>query len=142
VVHRLRPFTIRLKDRLLEDSVVQPIGLKIDPGSKTTGMAIVREEETPEGKVHHVLHLAEVQHKLLVAERMRKRAQYQRRRRSAHLRYRPPRFDNRRRPRGWLTPIAELQIADCGLRIARTPDSDPFAFRISHFAIHSADGYE
>jgi hypothetical protein len=105
VVHRLCPFTIRLKDRLLEDSVLQPIVLKIDPGSQTTGMVIVREEETPEGKVHHVLHLAEVQHKgSLVAERMRKRAAYRRRRRTANLRHRPPRFDHRRRPPGWLTP--------------------------------------
>jgi hypothetical protein len=37
VVHRLCPFTIRLKDRWLEDSVLQPVVLKIDPGSRLLG---------------------------------------------------------------------------------------------------------
>jgi hypothetical protein len=37
------PYTFRLVDRLEEDSVLQPLTLKIDPGCKTTGMAQVRE---------------------------------------------------------------------------------------------------
>ncbi|MER3429279.1 MAG: hypothetical protein C4334_14545 [Pyrinomonas sp.] len=37
VVHWLHPFTIRLKDRLLEESGLQPVGLKLDPGSKGAG---------------------------------------------------------------------------------------------------------
>ena len=44
VVVRLAPFTIRLKDRIGGD--VQPVRVKIDPGSKTTGIAVVRESET------------------------------------------------------------------------------------------------
>jgi 5-methylcytosine-specific restriction endonuclease McrA len=113
VVHRLRPFTIRLKDRLLEESVVQPVLLKIDPGSKTTGMVIVRVEETPEGPIHHALHFSEVRHKgEWVADRMRKRAGYRRRRRTANLRHRPPRFDNRRRPKGWLTPCMRSRVGN------------------------------
>ena len=36
------------------------MALKLDPGSKTTGMALVRIEQTQEGEVHHALHLAEV----------------------------------------------------------------------------------
>ncbi|MBI2571151.1 MAG: RRXRR domain-containing protein, partial [Candidatus Schekmanbacteria bacterium] len=52
-VHRLHPFTIRLVDRVLEDSVVAPLRLKLDPGARTTGVAIVRED----GSVQHVLHL-------------------------------------------------------------------------------------
>jgi hypothetical protein len=35
-VHKRFPFTIRLVDRLQQDSVLQPLTLKIDPGSKTT----------------------------------------------------------------------------------------------------------
>jgi len=31
------PFTIRLVDRLVQDSALQPVRLKLDPGSKTTG---------------------------------------------------------------------------------------------------------
>ncbi len=105
VVHRLSPFTIRLKDRRREESVLQPVGLKLDPGSKVTGVAIVRREETPEGPRDHVLHLAEVAHRGdAVRGRMRQRAAFRRRRRSADRRYRAPRFANRRRPEGWLPP--------------------------------------
>ncbi|HUW65370.1 MAG TPA: RRXRR domain-containing protein, partial [Spirochaetia bacterium] len=43
VVHKLAPFTIRLRDRLVEDSVLQPLDLKLDPGSKVTGGAVVRD---------------------------------------------------------------------------------------------------
>lgn len=60
-VHHLRPFTIRLKDRALEESAVQPARLKISPGSKTTGFAILREDDG--GQQAAVLHTAELQHK-------------------------------------------------------------------------------
>ena len=36
-VHKMFPFTIRLVDRTVEESVLQPIRLKVDPGSTTTG---------------------------------------------------------------------------------------------------------
>ena len=35
------PFTIRLVDRLQKDSELQPLRLKLDPGSKTTGVAVI-----------------------------------------------------------------------------------------------------
>ena len=44
VVHRRTPFVIRLLDRRVETSVVQPVVLKLDPGSRRTGMALVRVE--------------------------------------------------------------------------------------------------
>jgi hypothetical protein len=34
----IKPFVIQLKDRLVEDSVLQPLSLKIDQGSKFTGL--------------------------------------------------------------------------------------------------------
>lgn len=43
VVHRMAPLAIRLKDRHVEHSMLQPVRLKLDPGSQTTGMALVRE---------------------------------------------------------------------------------------------------
>ena len=46
VVHKTVPFTIRVKDLLVKDSVLQPLNLKIDPGSKVTGGAVIREKET------------------------------------------------------------------------------------------------
>ncbi len=113
VVHRRYPFVIRLKDRLLEESVVQPFVLKIDPGSRTSGMAVARVEETPQGEVHHTVHLAEVRHRgEQVHEAMGTRARARRRRRSAHLRYRPPRFENRTRPKGWLSPSLRSRIGN------------------------------
>ena len=56
-VHRMVPFTIRLVDRLQADSVLQPLRLKLDPGSRTTGLALdwaSRElEKAKRGPVHN-----------------------------------------------------------------------------------------
>src|ERR1700719_1898653 len=89
VVHRLYPFVIRLKDRRVEESALQPIALKLDPGSRTTGIALARVEDTDEGEVHHAVHLAEVHHRgSSIHKAMVDRALFRRRRRSTHLRYR------------------------------------------------------
>jgi 5-methylcytosine-specific restriction endonuclease McrA len=105
VIHRVQPFVIRLKDRRVEDCVLQPIALKIDPGSKTTGMALARVEATEEGKVHRALFLCEVGHRgHKVHDQKVKQANARSRRRSANLRHRAPRFDNRKVPEGWLPP--------------------------------------
>ena len=40
VIHRFEPFTIRLKHRSTHASQLQPVVLKLDPGSKTTGIAL------------------------------------------------------------------------------------------------------
>jgi hypothetical protein len=46
-VINIRPFVIKLKDRLAEDSEFQPLIIKLDPVSKVTWAALVREV-TPE----------------------------------------------------------------------------------------------
>jgi hypothetical protein len=113
VVHRLTPFTIRLKDRRVEESDLQPLALKVDPGSKTTGMALARVEQTGEGEVHHAIHLAQIGHRgEEVHAAMGERARARRRRRSAHLRYRKPRFEHRRRPKGWLPPSLRSRLSN------------------------------
>ena len=113
VVHRVKPFTIRLRDRRVEASTLQPVALKIDPGSRTTGMALARVEPTPAGEVHHALFLAEVRHRgEAVYEAKRKQAAARRRRRSANLRHRAPRFLNRRRPAGWLPPSLRSRVGN------------------------------
>ena len=33
-VHKLTPFAIRLADRLAENGILQPVRLKLDPGSR------------------------------------------------------------------------------------------------------------
>jgi hypothetical protein len=54
---RAYPFTIRLKGRA--DGITQPVRIKIDPGSTTTGIAVVREN----GQKQHVLALMELAHR-------------------------------------------------------------------------------
>ena len=104
VVHRLYPFTIRLKDRV--GGEVQPVRLKLDPGSKVTGIAVVREGA---GQAV-VLHLADLGHKTDIQRRLDQRRAYRRGRRSRKLRYRAPRFSNRRRGEGWLPPSLRARV--------------------------------
>jgi hypothetical protein len=49
-VHRLVPFVIRLVERKVADCALQPLRLKLDPGSKATGLALVRDTEHVEAE--------------------------------------------------------------------------------------------
>jgi len=107
-VHRLHPFTIRLTDRSVSGSVVAGVAVKLDPGSKTTGLAVVRTGA--DGAVHG-LHAMEVQHRgQQIHAAMVSRARLRRGRRSRNLRYRAPRFNNRTRPKGWLAPSLRHRV--------------------------------
>ena len=84
-IHRMFPFTIRLIDR--ENGSIQPLILKLDPGSKQTGIAIIRENES----TAHVVSLIELKHRgAAISKSLKQRASFRRRRRSANLRYRAP----------------------------------------------------
>ncbi len=114
-VHRMVPFTIRLVDRLRADSVLQPLRLKLDPGSKTTGLALVREKETVDVSTCEVLRaitilmLLELKHRgQAIRDALTSRRAFRRRRRGK-LRYRPARFNNRTKPEGWLAPSLQLR---------------------------------
>jgi len=85
VVHKIEPFTIRLKDRTVEDSAVQPLRLKLDPGSKTTGIAIIEESDLHCGKA---IYLGEIRHKQNIKESLDTRRGVRRSRRSRKTRYR------------------------------------------------------
>jgi 5-methylcytosine-specific restriction endonuclease McrA len=109
VVVRLVPFAIRLKDRV--GGATQPLRIKLDPGSKTTGMALVREQdnldhETGEiTRTESVLWLGELTHRgRQISEALTARRANRRGRRSRNLRHRQPRFNNRTKPSGWLSP--------------------------------------
>ena len=91
VVHRFAPFTIRLKDRNAADCEVQPLRLKLDPGSKVTGLAVVLEGDHGAKAVF----LGEIVHKTGIKARLEARRAVRRGRRSRHTRYRKPRFLNR-----------------------------------------------
>lgn len=117
-VHRLAPFVIRLVDVKAEDCKLQALSLKIDPGSKTTGVALVR----PAQRVHSdtgeistgvvVLSLMEISHRgRKISEALTARRNMRRRRRSANLRYRAPRFLNRGNQRqGWIAPSLQHRV--------------------------------
>jgi 5-methylcytosine-specific restriction endonuclease McrA len=100
VAVRRYPFTIRLKDRV--GGATQDVRIKLDPGSKTTGIALVADADG--NKPAKVLALFELQHRgKQISKRLTARRAFRRRRRS-HLRYRAPRFANRTRPQGSVTP--------------------------------------
>ena len=110
-VHRMMPFTIRLRDRIQEESVLQPIRVKIDPGSKVTGIALVREEQPEQISV---IFLAEITHRgLRITDRLNYRSSLRGDRRNRKLRYRPVRFSNRTRPKGWLAPSLLSRVDNC-----------------------------
>lgn len=106
-VFRHYPFTIVLQDRVLENSVTHSHRIKIDPGSKTTGIAIVQEET---GRVTNALEISHRgQH---IKNALESRRSLRRGRRKRKTRYRKPRFLNRTRKAGWLPPSLESRIAN------------------------------
>lgn len=107
-VHKLQPFTIRIVDRSLADSVVQKVVVKVDPGSKETGIAVVREDEE---ETHHALYFINLKHRgAAIRDALTSRRQLRRGRRSRNLRYRAPRFLNRSQQKGWLPPSLQHRV--------------------------------
>ena len=119
-VHRLVPMVIRLTDRTADSCAFQPLRLKLDPGSKTTGLALVRDTQVIDkqtGEVQTaavVLNLMELVHRgKQISEALMARRQMRRRRRS-QLRHRAPRFLNRgNQQRGWLAPSLQHRVDTC-----------------------------
>ena len=117
-VARLHPFTIRIIDRRVEDCVLQPMRLSLDPGSKTTGLALSRVETPIDGQAGeisepamHISFLMELTHRgAQIKKALQGRSALRRGRRSRNLRYRAPRFDNRTRSEGWLAPSLEHRV--------------------------------
>jgi hypothetical protein len=106
VIHKMAPFTIRLKERIGGET--QPVRVKLDPGSQVTGIAVVREAE--EGH-QAILFLAELQHRgAAIRDALRQRAAFRRNRRNRKTRYRAPRFLNRTKPQGWLAPSLQHRV--------------------------------
>ena len=98
-VYRREPFTIILKYGIEEP--VPPVELRIDSGSRTTGIALVGKCK----KGDQVVWACELEHRgLAVRDALTSRRAIRRGRRNRHTRYRQPRFNNRTRPAGWLPP--------------------------------------
>ncbi|NEO40514.1 MAG: HNH endonuclease [Moorea sp. SIOASIH] len=101
-VLRMYPFTIILKTSVMNPTI-SPCQLKIDPGSKVTGFALVQNNQVIWGM--------ELEHRGgLIKKKLESRRAVRRGRRNRHTRYRKPRFLNRKRPEGWLPPSLEHRI--------------------------------
>ncbi len=100
-VFKRYPFTLILK---VEVTVPQkPITLKIDPGSRTTGIALIQGE--------NVIFGAELTHRgQAIKASLESRRSLRRVRRNRHTRYRRARFLNRTRPKGWLAPSLQHRV--------------------------------
>jgi hypothetical protein len=106
-VHRLTPFVIRLVDRHTATCEFQPVRVKLDPGSRTTGIALVRATRDNGAAV---LNLFELVHRgRQISEALTARRALRRRRRGT-LRYRAPRFLNRTKQPGWLAPSLQHRV--------------------------------
>jgi 5-methylcytosine-specific restriction endonuclease McrA len=98
-VLRRYPFTIILKDRSTGEC--QPVELKVGPGSKGSGIALVADFK----QVKTVVWGMELEHRgQRIKARLESRRALRRTRRSRKTRYRAARFKNRMRPKGWLPP--------------------------------------
>ena len=97
VIHKRFPFTIRLRNdnAVLKD---RKYTVKLDPGSKTTGVAITDDNNS-------VVMLAEIEHRGHTIKRnLDSRRAIRRFSRQRKTRYREARFLNRTKPEGWLAP--------------------------------------
>lgn len=100
------PFTIILKEQKPEVPI-QPLRLKIDPGSKTTGLVLLADA------TGEVVWAAELKHRGgQVSKRLAERRAVRRNRRQRKTRYRQSRFANRRRKAGWMAPSLASRVAN------------------------------
>src|SRR5262245_20678439 len=116
-VFRRIPFTIILK-REIENPQIPDLRLKIDPGSKTTGVVIVNQGSSA------IVFAAEINHRgAAIKSALDSRRSLRCSRRQRKTRYRKPRFDNRTRPKGWLAPSLK----------SRTSNVETWTKRLSQF---------
>lgn len=99
IVHRC-PFTIQL----LYDSTdyTQPVSLGIDAGSRHIGVSATTETK--------VLYEADVTLRNDIVDLLSTRREARHTRRSRKTRYRKPRFNNRTRKNGWLSPSVRQKV--------------------------------
>jgi len=121
-VYRMQPFTIILLKRASGE--MQPVEVKVDPGSKTTGIALVAD--FPRGRT--VLWAANLHHRgQAIRSALTDRRAFRRGRRARHTRYRAPRFLNRTRPAGWLPPSLCSRVENVRSLIVKLQTRAPIA---------------
>jgi len=103
-VLRQYPFTIILKKECVEVEP-EPLRIKIDPGSRTTGIAVTNDE------TGEIVFAMELEHRgQQIKNDLESRRATRRSRRNRKTRYRKPRFENRTRPKGWLPPSLKSRV--------------------------------
>ncbi|MBN1566063.1 MAG: HNH endonuclease [Anaerolineae bacterium] len=113
-VFRRFPFTIILKYAVTANN--QPVQVKVDPGSRVSGIVLVAQFR----RGWRVIWAAELHHRgQIIRDKLLKRRQQRRSRRSRKTRHRQPRFDNRRRPKGWLPPSLQSRVDNLTVWITR-----------------------
>lgn len=120
-VFRRFPFTVILTHRI-SDPQTQALRVKIDPGSKTTGIAIVNDAKGSVTVAAELRHRGEQ-----VKSALDRRRQVRRGRRYRHTRYRQARFLNRRRRESRLPPSLESRVANTLTWVARLQKLCPVA---------------
>ena len=110
VPHHIRGlFGIRMLHRTRAQSSVQNLAVNIDPGSRTTGIAVVAGGEESQ---RTVLAALEIKHRASTIKAILIKRRARRRTRRGRLRFRKPRFDNRRRKPGTLPPSVDSISVD------------------------------
>ena len=102
------PFTLILHNQVDSNLVKLPeLSLKLDPGSKNTGIAIINQTNGD------VVFGAELEHRsqTIIAGLLRRKS-LRRTRRNRKTRYKKARFNNRTRPDGWLPPSVKSRLAN------------------------------
>lgn len=106
-VFRRVPFTIILK--YVPKGEPTPVRIKLDPGSRTTGIALTMKRRG----MDEVVWASELQHRgLEMRSKLEKRRAIRCARRSRKTRYRPARFLNRGRKEGWLPPSLKSRVGN------------------------------
>lgn len=96
-VFRCYPFTL-IMNRAIDNIVTYPLALKIDPGSKITGISLVNNR-------NEAIWGMELEHRgQAIKDALDSRRAIRRGRRGRNTRYRKARFLNRTRASGWLAP--------------------------------------
>jgi len=102
-IFRKYPFTIILKVAAMQEP--EPLRVKVDPGSRTTGIAVVNDA------TGRVVWAANLHHRgQRITDALEGRRAIRRSRRNRKTRYRKPRFLNRTRPQGWIAPSLQSRV--------------------------------
>jgi 5-methylcytosine-specific restriction endonuclease McrA/ribosomal protein L21E len=115
--------------------------IKIDQGSKTTGVALVVYGDTGPA----VAFAAHIEHRTNIKSSLDSRRVVRRHRRQRKTRYRQARFLNRTRPKGWLPPslVSKAEnILNWVVRFTKLTPVSKFALETAKFDIQKLDNPE